>query len=138
MTPQELDARLEQLATQGDSADVLAALMLSENVSPDRATKIANDWVNYIRHKSPVTLKGPENFFQIEVERLREMLNNKCSLLWNDDDISVTVEEWTNNQEERAMRFLVEKGETMSKLKIGTRVQAPGYGNPNVIVQYGV
>jgi hypothetical protein len=140
MTPQELDARLEQLAGEGASADILMALMLSENVPSDKATKIANDWVNYTRQQTLASLKDPENFFQSEIERLREMLNTKCSELWNDDDVWTTVAEWLDAQEETAMRFFVEEEETMS-LKIGTKVyqgQGLGYGNPNVVIQYGI
>src|SRR5229473_6983017 len=113
MTPQEIDSRLEQLASQGASVDFLVAFMLSENISPDKATKVADEWVKYIRQKTKQSIKDPENFFQSEVERLREMLNQKCSALWN-DDIDATVLEWQPAQEERAMRFLVEKDETMS------------------------
>ena len=138
MTPQELDARIEQLAEQGASADTLVAAMLSENVPSDRATKIANDWVNYIRQKTISTFKDPENFFQSEVERLREMLNRKCSELWN-DDIYATVAEWASSEEESAIRFFVDKDETMS-IQIGTKVKTrgSGYGSPNVVIQYGV
>ena len=139
MTPQELDTQLEQLALQGASADVLTALMLSANVPQDKATRIADQWVNHVRQKTKQSIKDPENFFQSEVERLREMLNRKCSELWN-DDIDATVLEWQPAQEERAMRFLVEKDETMS-LKMGTKVQVlrmSGYGNPNTIVQFGI
>jgi type I restriction-modification system DNA methylase subunit len=139
MTPQELDARVEQLAEEGASVDTLVAVMLSESVPSDRATKIANDWVAYVRDKTAASLKDPENFFQSEVERLREMLNRKCSEFWN-DDIDATIAEWASFEEERTMRFFVEKDETMS-LKIGSKVQVlgmSGSGNPNVVIQYGV
>jgi hypothetical protein len=116
MTSQELDTRLEQLAIAGETADILAAIMLSEKVPSDRVAKIAQDWVNYARQKakSPTALS--------EFERMTLIFAPRCKQVHNPLEIGVSAEQWAKNMARTAIEHLHEKNESMP-MKIGTKVR---------------
>lgn len=116
MTPQELDARLEQLAIAGATPDTLAALMLSVNVPQDRATKIANDWVNYARQTKSPTASS-------EFERMVLIFAPRCKQVYDPMELTVeSPEQWAKNIAREAITYLREKDEDAT-MKIGTKVR---------------
>jgi hypothetical protein len=116
MTPQELDSQLEQLAEQGAPADVLVSLMASENVPADRATKIAVDWINYIRRKNKsVSVLS-------EFERMALIFLPRCKQVHDPSEIAVSPEQWAKNIARAAIELLREKDESTT-MKIGMKVR---------------
>lgn len=129
MTPQRLDSQLEQLAEQGATADVLISLLLSENVPSDRATKIATDWVNYVRQKNK-SVRALDEF-----ERMVLIFLPRCKQVYDPMELSVeSPEQWAKNIareaidlcREREMKRIANGGlidDESITMKIGTKVR---------------
>jgi hypothetical protein len=80
-----------------------------------------------------------QDFFNQEVERLRDLLNRKCQQYWEEIEITATVDGWAENQTDDVLQFHIEDGTPVSKL-IGMKVRAVGSRQSacEVLVSYGI
>jgi len=117
MTPQEVNARLEEMAMSGVSADRLSTFLEEQGVTKALADSNAQAWAKYYveqKTKSPTALS--------EFERMALIFAPRCKQAHSPLEIGVSAEQWAKNLARTAIEHLREKDESTA-MKIGTKVR---------------
>jgi hypothetical protein len=79
-----------------------------------------------------------QEFFESEVARLRELLNQKCEKYYDPDAVYTTVSEWAEGLTEDVISFNIEEEPMSDIFGNKVRLKNSGQGTEGVIVCYGI
>ncbi len=77
-------------------------------------------------------------FFETEVVRLRELLNQKCEQYYDSEAVFVTISEWVEGLTEDVIIFNVEETPMDEIFGTKVRIKGSGQGTEGVTVDHGI